>query len=242
MKQRISKLYIRCLGITTMLAVTLMGSTLGTNERKTLQLMVHELYAADETGSSWFGKDEIYLGAVSAVIDPMGDYRIVKEYPHSMGSFDEDDRQGYTDYQLSWMELDQPFPKNILTNLVLIERDSGDQLHSSLDAIEQQMIIGLDEAKAQRHRAPAIAGVASTAVSAFCLVLPKYCTASYWADKVKSVYSSWREDDVFKPQLVKLQLASPDFRWGGSTRSSIYELSFKDHNGRYVLKYSWALL
>lgn len=201
----------------------------------TLALRIHRVRCVDETGSNRLtelGEDDIDLGATKTDLAA----RSVGLVPfYKVGGFDDGDIKRFTPpRQLLTFNLggERPFPRAYSASLVLVERDSGEQMGPFLEELARQERVQLRGAftafARANNREPSIAE-----------------SVSVWRDSwellVKpAVMARWRSvqrDDIFPPATVSiyvpsaLQLSSPTTT-----------LTFKGHGGTYEVTYDWELV
>ncbi len=199
-----------------------------------LSLRVREVKCVDETGGNRFteiGKDDIYLAAVT--LDSQ--YRVRKIPPFKVGGFDDGDKKTYSPPK-AVASFDLPndrFPHNVLVNLVLIEKDSGNQIDPFLDKLAAKTKAAADDARAKaKAKADAVGGTAKADDG----------DSGIWKAVVevlvvvgKEIFKEIRKDDIFPPVPIRGTFTSP------KVDGREYVATFKGHDGHYRVTYDWFI-
>lgn len=207
---------------------------------KQLELRVHNVKCIDETGGSrvteW-GSDDIYLGGTAVVLK----YPIpsVVQVPYfKVGQFDDDDRKTYDPpktFSTFDLRKSSSFPRNYAVSLVLVERDSGDQMNEFLNALAEKQ----QEAVVKAYQLAKSKGQEAE-------------TEEFWNfvwDEAKNIvkellldwWRSVRKDDIFEPGNATIAIASLNHNWNGKPNSPVSKLTYKGHNATYEVSYDWIL-
>lgn len=200
-----------------------------------LALRIHRVKCVDETGGNRFtelGEDDIYLGATMTDMAA----RTVAQVPYfKVGGFDDGDVKTYSPPRqiLAFNLLDgRPFPRGYGATLVLVERDSGDQMGPFLEELatrEREQLRGSFSAfKKARSREPSADEGESLWREA-------------WEQLVKPALKEWwrsvQKDDIFEPIAVSIRVAS-----AGSISGPPTTITYKGHNATYQITYDWELV
>jgi hypothetical protein len=200
-----------------------------------LGLRIHRVKCVDETGGNRFtelGEDDIYLGATMTDMAA----RTVAQVPYfKVGGFDDGDVKIYNPPRqiLAFNLTDgRPLPRGFGASLVLVERDSGDQMGPFLEELaareREQLRSAFSAFKRSNNREPSADEGESIWREA-------------WESFVKPALKEWwrsvQKDDIFEPIAVSLQLSS--LRQIGAPASTI---TYKGHSATYTISYDWELV
>ena len=228
-----------------------------------LTLFVPRVHCADETTGSFrelFGNDEIYLGAVYVGIsaDKSFDVRVVQT--RLVGDNFDDNETVNWNQELFTYDLGDPvvhpYPKAVLTSLVLAEHDWGDGRNDFVASVAEEFRKTLTAA--------AIDSVVSAALTATTLaddkgsekpeddLDPKKIVVnalSEWAkEQIKKILDeavaqakAWAGDEIFPPVLKQLKLDSATHTWNGSSDTPEEIAEFTGHDGKSQASIFWQL-
>jgi hypothetical protein len=229
-----------------------------------ISLFVPRVHCADETTGSFrerFGNDEIYLGAVYVGIsaDKSFDVRVVQT--RSVGDNFDDNETVNWNWELFTYELGDPavhpFPKAVLTSLVLAEHDWGDGRNDFVESVAEEFRKKLTE--------KAIDSVVTAALTAMAVgddgdsKTPKnpdvdtktvvVDALTEWAkEQIKNILNeavaqakAWAGDEIFPPVLKLLKIDSATHTWNGSGDTPEEIAEFTGHDGKYQASMFWQL-
>jgi hypothetical protein len=200
-----------------------------------LALRVHRVKCVDETGGNRFtelGEDDIYLGATMTDLAA----RTVTQAPYfKVGGFDDGDVKTYNPPRqiLAFSLIDgRPFPRGFSASLVLVERDSGDQMGPFLEELarkeREQLRAAFTAFKRAQNREPTAEEGESIWREA-------------WDELVKPALMEWwrsvQKDDIFEPIAVSIQLAA-----ARQIADRPTTITYKGHSATYEVTYDWELV
>lgn len=194
-----------------------------------LKFKINKVQCLDETGGIFeLGMDDIYLAAVT--VDARNkEVGLVPAF--KVGKFNDGMDKTYNPPHdlVTFPNLSEGvFPKGFMVFLVLIEKDSGNEIEPFLQSLVEQ-------AKAQIN-APKLAAVG---VDDVVMVLIKEL-----AEFLKEKYMESRKDDIFSPETVKISIPNNGWSWKGSSESPQAVLVYVDNkklHAKYYIHYSWAI-
>lgn len=205
-----------------------------------LELRIHNVKCIDETGGNrvteW-GSDDIYLGGTAVLMK--GPIPTVVKIPYfKVGQFDDGDRKTYsppkpfTEFSL---RNSGSFPRNYAVSLVLVEKDSGDQMNEFLNDLAEKQ----QEAIIKTYRKAAASGQEPETEEFWDMVWKEA------KDIAKEMLMEWwrsvRKDDIFEPGDASIKVTSVNQTWNGKPNSPVSKLTYKGHNAHYEIAYDWYL-
>jgi hypothetical protein len=200
-----------------------------------LALRIHRVKCIDETGGNRFtelGEDDIYLGATMTDLAA----RTVAQVPYfKVGGFDDGDVKAYSPpRQILAFALNdgRAFPRGYGASLVLVERDSGDQMGPFLEELarreREQLRASFAAFKRAQNREPSAEEGESLWREA-------------WEELVRPALMEWwrsvQKDDIFEPIAVSLQVAS-----ASRISGPLSTITYKGHSATYEITYDWELV
>jgi hypothetical protein len=199
-----------------------------------LQLRLHKVKCEDETGSGLaeLFSDEIDLAGIGT--DETGDTHTIAKF--RVGSdFDDGEQVTFTPPRIfTTFDLTEgtAFPKSYFVTLVLSEADPGGGLSTFIN----RMI------KTVRDRViKALAGLAGTSGGPIGAIIG--AAVGFVVGKVFDLIGRIWSDDVFPPQIVRVNITSLNAQFpGGKADSPERIVTFKGHGGEYRVTYDWRMV
>jgi hypothetical protein len=202
-----------------------------------LELRIHKVRCDDETNGflgSEAGNDEIDLGGTT--VDETGGTGKVS--PFRVGSsFDDGEEKVFSPpRRFTFFNLTEgtAFPKSYFVTLVLAEADMGglpDFINKLLTWVKEKVIAALTAAIGSAI------GMSGGPVGAII-----GAAVGFAVGLVFDLFKSMWEDDIFKPQTVRVNIPSLTARWpNAKTDGPEGTLTFSGHGGTYRVVYDWRM-
>lgn len=223
------------------------NSELDQQERAIIvQFRLLEVTAIDETDPEdclfWnCESDDIFLGAVASA-----HYGTDKIPYIDLGDFDDGTSRKWYDVPLVFYEFRlTDYPQTLAMKLILVEEDhtggKAEFLEQGTNHLHNKVLSDVEAKVNGLHAADTNASddFGST-VAAIKQVYDDYASQhvkAWWENLAESL-----RDDIFFPQVRRLYVSGPTFRWsGGNPTSAQTELRFIGYRGEYKLVYDWNI-
>lgn len=214
---------------------------------KFLKLHLKEVYCRDETGKGLgeIGKDEINFGGVA--IDEIGHHNEIKEF--KVKSFSDNDGAAKRTKTYSGLgkvvhtyplivrnQTDYPMPYIYHSYITIAEKDCGGfakflgDLWKALKpiVIAAMMEIGASIGASIGSLGGPVGTVIGAVLGAVIGLLVGFIINAF-------------KDDIFDPQIIAASLPSYTDNFNGSNITPLETFTYKQHNGKYLLKLRWSL-
>jgi hypothetical protein len=196
----------------------------------------------------------MYLGAVTVSINANKSFNVITTGAKSVGSNFDDKETVNWNRDLFDLNLGDPavypYPKAVLTALVLAEHDSGNGRNKFIERLAQDFRKQFTQAaieaaiKQQSMARTASGSVAMAIVPAFVVGAIKEVAKEKLKDIANSLIntaSEWAGDEIFPTALKVLDIPAENHTWNGQRQTPEEAVEFVGHKGKYVVTMCWKL-